>query len=124
LLRRLIYEADSYKADLMVTVCPMCQMNIDAYQGEMNSYFGTRYKMPIVFFTQLIALAFGFPAKDVGFGSEIVSTKTALAKIGVEVPVVEQPKRKKEEGLPMPPRLLKNQPQTHGKNGKKKEAVK
>jgi len=122
LLRRLIYEADAYHADLMVTVCPMCQMNIDAYQGEMNHYFGTHYKMPIAFFTQLIALAFGYPAEKVGFGAELVSTRAALAKIGVEVPVIEAPKRKKEEGLPMPPRLLKNKPQP-GKNGKKKEAV-
>ena len=39
---------------MMVTVCPMCQINIDAYQGEMNAMFHTHYKMPIVFFTQLM----------------------------------------------------------------------
>ena len=119
MIRRLVYEADEYKTDLMATVCPMCQMNIDAYQGETNRYFGTNYKVPIVFFTQLIGLAFGIPAKDLGFGLELVSTRDALARIGVEVPVVVETKRKKEEGLPMPPRLLK------GSNGKKpkKEAV-
>jgi heterodisulfide reductase subunit B len=119
MIRRLVYEADEYKTDLKATVCPMCQMNIDAYQGETNRYFGTNYKIPIVFFTQLMGLAFGLPAKDLGFGLELISTRDALARIGVEVPVVVETKRKKEEGLPMPPRLLK------GGNGKKpkKEAV-
>ena len=89
----------------------MCQMNIDAYQAEMNKYFNTNYKMPIVFFTQLIGLAFGFPAEKVGFGAEIVSTRTALSKIGVEVPVEQGltiPKNK-SEGLPMPRRWSKQE---------------
>jgi heterodisulfide reductase subunit B len=111
LIRRLISSAEKYKADIMVTVCPMCQMNIDAYQTETNRHFGTNYHMPIVFFTQLIGLALGFPPEKLGFGTEITSTKAALARIGVEIPEpVEEgaPRRKKEEGLPMPPRLLKN----------------
>jgi len=121
LIRRLMYEADQYKADIMATVCPMCQMNLDAYQGEANRFFGTSYKMPIVFFTQLMGLAFGIPAKELGFGLELVSARAALSRIGVEVPVVVETKRKKDEGLPMPPRLLKG----GNGNGKKpkKEAV-
>jgi heterodisulfide reductase subunit B len=97
----------------------MCQLNIDAYQGEMNHYFGSKYSMPVLFFTQLMGLAFGKEAAELGIGAELVSSRDALANIGVEVPVLQEPapKRKKEEGLPMPPRLV---------NGRKrrKEAVK
>ena len=53
LIRRLVDAADRLGADLLATVCPMCQMNIDAYQGEMNRHFHTKYEMPILFFTQL-----------------------------------------------------------------------
>ncbi len=104
LIRRLIASADQYKADLMVTVCPMCQMNLDAYQNEANAYFKTKYKMPIIFFTQLMGLAFGMEPKQVGFGLELVSAKQALDKIGLELPEaeVQQPKRKRSTGLPMP----------------------
>jgi heterodisulfide reductase subunit B len=83
----------------------MCQMNIDAYQGEMNRHFGTSYHMPIIFFTQLMGLAFGMDAKLLGFGMELVSAKKALKKIGVEAPepVEAAPvKPRKAEGLPMP----------------------
>ncbi|MBK6710246.1 MAG: hypothetical protein IPG51_07920 [Chloroflexi bacterium] len=38
MIRRLVYGATQYKADLMVTLCPMCQLNLDAYQGEVNQH--------------------------------------------------------------------------------------
>jgi heterodisulfide reductase subunit B len=119
LLRRLVADADERGAYLMATVCPMCQLNIDAYQNEMNHYFGSDYQMPILFFTQLMGLAFGREPKDLGIGLEIVSSRKALAKIGVEVPVIQEPAapRKKDEGLPMPRRL------TNGRK-RRKEAVK
>jgi heterodisulfide reductase subunit B len=110
LIRRLIDAADRAGADLLVTVCPMCQMNLDAYQAEMNRHFGTHYRMPILFFTQLIGLAFNAEPGALGIGSEIVSACDALAKLGVEaLPCAEEeanetparrPKRTAE--LPMP----------------------
>jgi heterodisulfide reductase subunit B len=118
LIMRLVADADERGAHLMATVCPMCQMNIDAYQNEMNHFFGTDYHMPIVFFTQLMGLAFGREPKELGIGTELVNARNALAHIGVEVPVTEEPSapRKKDEGLPMPRRWTKQEG--------KKEAVK
>lgn len=112
LIRRLVHAADRAGADMLVTVCPMCQMNVDAYQAEMNRHFKTSYHMPILFFTQLIGLAFGSPPERLGIGTEIVSARSALAKIGIEVPVTEEPveagaarpqrPRARDKGLPMP----------------------
>jgi heterodisulfide reductase subunit B len=108
LIRRLIHAADQYQADLMVTLCPMCQMNLDAYQGETNRHFHTSYNVPILFFTQLMGLAFGKDPKSLGFGKELVNAREALSRIGVEVPVSKEPpspskpKRLKKDGLPMP----------------------
>ena len=105
LIRRLISAADAHEADIMATVCPMCQMNLDAYQGEANHYFGTSYKMPIVFFTQLMGIAFGLEPKKLGFGLELTSARKAMSRIGVEVPVpqeIEKPRPRKDSSLPMP----------------------
>lgn len=114
LIRRLVDAADRRETDLMVTVCPMCQMNIDAYQGEMNHYFRTSYHVPILFFTQLVGLAFGLEPKDLGIGSEVVSASDALGLIGIEVPAPveaappagqgarEGRRAPRPQGLPMP----------------------
>ncbi len=110
LIRRLISAADHLDADIMATLCPMCQLNLDAYQGETNRHFGTGYRMPVVFFTQLMGLAFGLDAKELGFGLELVSARKALAKIGVEAPEPQAggPARpRKTEGLPMPTPLTR-----------------
>jgi heterodisulfide reductase subunit B2 len=73
LIRRLLHSAAEYKADMILCMCPMCQLNLDAYQARVNSHFGTSYKLPIVFFTQLLGVAFGLEPKRLGFGKEIVA---------------------------------------------------
>jgi heterodisulfide reductase subunit B len=124
LIRRLVSSADHYEADLMATVCPMCQMNVDAYQGEMNRHFGTSYHMPIVFFTQLMGIAFGMDAKQLGFGMELVSAKKAMMKIGVEAPAegveVAPARPRKAEGLPIPQPLPRRTPKVAVKGKVKK----
>lgn len=109
LIRQLIAAADEAKADVIVTVCPMCQMNLDAFQEQMNRHFKTDYKMPLLFFTQLMGIAFGEKAEDLGFGSEFVSASEAMSRIGVKTPKPAKaaPTAKKPSGLPMPPPLLK-----------------
>ena len=111
LIRRLVYGATRYDADMLVTLCPMCQLNVDAYQAEANRYFKTEYQMPILYFTQLIGLALGVSRVELGIGQEFIDPRPALAKIDLEIEDVPVPtkKRKKEEGLPMP--------QMSGKNG-------
>jgi len=88
-------------------------MNLDAFQEQMNHHFKTDYKMPLLFFTQLMGIAFGEKAEDLGFGSEFVSASEAMSRIGVKTP---KPAKvastaKKPSGLPMPPPLLKKSEQ-------------
>ena len=105
LIRRLLHNAAEYHADVIACVCPMCQLNLDAYQANVNRHFGTDYRIPILYFTQLMALAFGTSAREAGLGSEIVSAYPALAKIDVQMPKEEDKrphKRPSKQALPMP----------------------
>ena len=90
----------------------MCQLNLDGFQGETNHFFKTNYHMPVLFFTQLMGLAFGMPAKELGFGLELVSARNLLDHLGVEAPPETPPappkKPRKPEGLPMPKPLAKD----------------
>jgi heterodisulfide reductase subunit B len=104
MIRRLLKNASDYEADMIVTLCPMCQLNLDAYQENVNRFFKTKYKVPVLYFTQLMGLAFGLAAGELGVGKEFVDARPALGKIGVEVPPAEEPKKKRppKEALPMP----------------------
>jgi len=107
LMRRILHNADEYKADLIVTLCPMCQLNLDAFQPQVNQMFGTNFHMPVLFFTQLMGLAFGFSQNQLGIGSEIVSASAALRRISEQPAEPEQraPKKRDKNALPMPPAL-------------------
>jgi heterodisulfide reductase subunit B len=104
MIRHLIGGAADQDADVIVTLCPMCQLNLDMYQKEMNKYFGKKYSIPVLYVTQLMGLAFGVTPDELGIGSEFISARSALTAIGTELPEEEvKPKQKKnKEGLPMP----------------------
>jgi heterodisulfide reductase subunit B len=58
--KEIIGSAIENKADCIVTTCPLCQMNVEAYQDKINEVYKTNYKIPVLFFTQVLGLAFGF----------------------------------------------------------------
>ncbi len=83
LIRRLLQSAAEYEADMILCMCPMCQLNLDAYQGRVNGFFKTNFKVPIIFFTQMLGVAFGLEPAKLGFGKEIVAARPVLeAKLG------------------------------------------
>jgi heterodisulfide reductase subunit B2 len=110
LIRRLLKNAADYKTDVIVTLCPMCQLNLDAFQQNVNEHFKTNYNIPVLFFTQLMGLAFGLSPAAVGIGKEFIDARPALAKIGVEAPPPADPPSAKrvartkhgDQSLPMP----------------------
>jgi heterodisulfide reductase subunit B2 len=79
LTRKLLESATNNHAECLVTVCPLCQLNIDAYQSMVNRKYKTNYKLPILFFTQLMGVAFGLEQKELGLETNIVPAGKALA---------------------------------------------
>lgn len=76
---RLIREATWRGADALVVACQLCQANLDLRQAEIGRSDKKKYAIPILYFTQLIGLAFGLPYKDLGLKSHIVNPKNMLA---------------------------------------------
>jgi heterodisulfide reductase subunit B len=67
-------------AECIATICPLCHINIETYQGDVNKMFGTNFSIPTLYFTQLMGLAFGFSRKDLGINEEMISSRTVLEK--------------------------------------------
>lgn len=78
MVRSLLQTAEDAGADVIATACPLCQINLELYQTEVNREFGTTLSMPIMYFTQLLGLAFGISAKKLGIGTEVVPTDDVL----------------------------------------------
>jgi heterodisulfide reductase subunit B len=81
MIHNLLYNAQLAQADVIATSCPMCQVNLECYQQQVNQEFGTHFAIPVVFFTQLIGLAMGISPKKLGFGKEFLSPMKAIEAI-------------------------------------------
>lgn len=68
-------------ADCIATVCPMCQMNLDAYQGLVSQRLGRPVNIPILYLTQLLGLAFGLSDEQVGLKRNIVPFQPLSAQL-------------------------------------------
>jgi heterodisulfide reductase subunit B len=80
LMKKLFDSAASNGAECLVTVCPLCQLNLDAYQSRVNKKLKTNFNLPVLFFTQLMGVAFGLSETDLGLKTCIVPTEKVLAK--------------------------------------------
>lgn len=80
LMYRLLDDAAKNGAECIVTPCPLCQMNLDAYQGKVNAKYNTKFNLPVLFVTQLIGVAVGLKADQLGLKKNIVSPNKVLAK--------------------------------------------
>lgn len=81
MVRNLLQNAVDSKAMLIATACPLCQLNLEVYQQQCNQEFNTDYRIPILYFTQIIGLAFGIAPKHLGIGSELVSFNPVLSQL-------------------------------------------
>ncbi|MCA1917790.1 MAG: CoB--CoM heterodisulfide reductase iron-sulfur subunit B family protein [Flavobacterium piscis] len=69
LSKGIIETAVENGANCIVTTCPLCQMNVEAYQDVINKTYNTNFNIPVLFFTQVLGLAFGFNDKELGIDS-------------------------------------------------------
>ncbi len=80
LIHKLLDSASSNGAECIVTVCPLCQTNLDVYQRRVNKKFKTNFDLPVLFFTQLMGVAFGIDSRALGVEKCIVSAEKVLAR--------------------------------------------
>jgi len=80
LIHKLLDSASSNGAECIVTVCPLCQTNLDVYQRRVNKKFKTNFDLPVLFFTQLMGVAFGIDSRALGVEKCIVSAEKVLTR--------------------------------------------
>ena len=76
-------DAKSHGADIMVTPCPLCHLNLDGMQAQAASQHNTSINLPILHLPQLLGLAMGMNPKTLGLKRNLISPALALARIGI-----------------------------------------
>ncbi len=75
----LIKEARLAGAEAIVVACPLCHTNLDARQFQM----GLEEEMPVLFFTQLMALALGLSQREAALKKNLVDPRPLLKERGI-----------------------------------------
>jgi heterodisulfide reductase subunit B len=75
LIKDIIEAAYDGGADMIVTLCPVCQMNVEVYQDKINAKYGSKYNIPVTYYSTLMSVANGKSGKEAGLDGQIISAK-------------------------------------------------
>jgi len=80
MVHKLLQDAVNSNANVIATTCPMCNVNLEVYQGQVNQEFGTDFSIPVMYFTQLMGMALGIEPKRIGVGASMLSLAQSIEK--------------------------------------------
>lgn len=75
---KILRNAQEVGAEVIVVACPLCQANLDMRQEQINARFGSDYNLPILYFTQMMGLAFGLGAHELALDKHFASPMKLL----------------------------------------------
>ena len=89
LVERIFRNAKANGAKAIITACPLCNLNLDMREGEINKNRGTAFDIPVYQYTQLLAICMGASAKEAALNSHFYPAydriNDALRKAGEAV---------------------------------------
>jgi heterodisulfide reductase subunit B2 len=65
-------------ANCISVPCPMCQQNLDLRQSQINAAMGTSFNIPVLYFSQIMGLAYGYSPKELGIDKNMVSADALI----------------------------------------------
>jgi len=77
LSKDIVASAREHGAQVIITACPLCQFNLEYPQRETEAG-QTGNEIPVLYFTQLMAIALGLPEEDWGFEDHYVDPRLAV----------------------------------------------
>ncbi|MCR4401452.1 MAG: CoB--CoM heterodisulfide reductase iron-sulfur subunit B family protein [Firmicutes bacterium] len=68
-------------ADAINLICPFCSVMYGANQRKIQTKYGAKYDLPIMYYPQVLGLALGIDAEELGLSQNPVKPRAILAKI-------------------------------------------
>ncbi len=83
LSQKILQNAIDVGADVIVTACPLCFANLDVRQQQISDEYGGEFHIPVVYFTQLMGVAYGIDAKTLGMDKHFSDAIGLLTEKGL-----------------------------------------
>jgi heterodisulfide reductase subunit B len=80
---QILTSAQNQGADVVTVSCPLCAFNLDQRQKETAQLYPEFKNIPVLYFTQLLALALGCPEDSLGFNLNYIDPKPVLKEKGL-----------------------------------------
>lgn len=80
LVNRIFEQASQAGADLIVTACPMCQANLEMRQSPGKLRFKLLYRIPVVYFTEILGVAMELEGWQEWLGAHLISPAPILER--------------------------------------------
>jgi heterodisulfide reductase subunit B len=84
LMAKIFKDALARGANCLVALCPVCQMNMDAYQEKFCSLHGIEQRLPVYFVTELLGYALGLDKKQLQIERHFVEAVRLIREIESE----------------------------------------
>jgi heterodisulfide reductase subunit B len=68
-------------ADALVLICPFCAIMYEANQRRVESLYETEYKLPVLYYTQVLGLAMGFSLEEMGIKLNRIKPRRLIKQI-------------------------------------------
>jgi len=81
LMSRILKDALARGANCFITTCPMCQLNMDAYQDRVGEKYGIQKRLPVYFITELLGIAMGFSPKEMQLDRHFIDSSGLLMEL-------------------------------------------
>ena len=66
-----------------MVACPLCHVNLDSRQKQIEEEFSETFDLPVLYLTQLMGLAFGVPSDELGLEKHFVDPFPLLGEKGL-----------------------------------------
>lgn len=74
LSHKILTNAADHGANCIVTACPMCHVNLDMKQADVERRYGTKHDMVVYYLSDLVGLALGLNEQALGVNRHYVTT--------------------------------------------------
>jgi len=79
--RKKLDHIRTQQADALVLICPFCNVMYESNQKKIEKAFQTEYKLPILFYPQLLGLALGIEPDELGMRMNRIKPNELLKKV-------------------------------------------